>query len=171
MWGPGCQCCFSHVHVHAHTPFFYAGNLETSVLTSEIPVSFYSAMWDQPAITLLNGSVWKVGVSCVRDTERGSAEPSWRSSSRPPLCHPAGTERVCEKAFVHTRSLQAVEGLRLEIILGRHCQALQRDKKVFQRLIGRITLIGEGNSLRDGALAEHRLNTALTLAQRCCSLN
>lgn len=40
----GFQCCFSHVHVHAYTPFFYAGNLETSVLTSEIPVSFYSAM-------------------------------------------------------------------------------------------------------------------------------
>lgn len=103
------------------------------------------------------------GILCERNGKRKS-RAILRSSSRPPLCHPAGPKRVCEKAFVHTCSLQAVEGFRLEIILGRHCQALQRDKKVFQRLIGRITLIGEGNSLRDGALAEHRLSTALTLA-------
>lgn len=71
---------------------------------------------------------------------------------------------VCEKAFVHTCSLQVVEGFRLEIILGQHCHALQRDEKGFQRLIGRIALIGEGNSLRAGALTEHCLSTALTLA-------
>lgn len=82
MWGSGFQCCFSHVHIHAYTPFFYAGNLETSVLTSEIPVSFYSAMWDQPAVTLLNGSVWKVGY------------PVWEKRKAEEQSHPDGQAHV-----------------------------------------------------------------------------
>lgn len=47
---------------------------------------------------------------------------------------------VCEKVFVGACSLQ-VEGCLLGIMLEWHCHALQRDEKVFQRLIGRNTLM------------------------------
>lgn len=46
-------------YIHTQATFLCAGNLQTSTLASEMPVSFYSAILDQPAVTLLKGSVYE----------------------------------------------------------------------------------------------------------------
>lgn len=75
-WGIRISASFlARAHTYPYS-LLYVGNLETSILTSEILVSFCSAVLDQPALTSLNGSVLKVEVSCVREMESGRAEPS-----------------------------------------------------------------------------------------------
>lgn len=52
-WDSGVRISASFLacaHPYAYSPS-YAGNLETSTLTSEILVSFYSVILDQPAVT------------------------------------------------------------------------------------------------------------------------
>lgn len=67
---------------------------------------------------------------------------------------------VSENLFVR-KALFPRKGFLFEILLEWHCHSLQGDERVFQRLIGGNTLMGE-ISLWDRAVAEHCLRILTT---------